>query len=87
MKTAMLISILLIFVSGLPALTGYGTSAPVLNDTVDPALSILSPTGGETWYIGDNHDITWTATDTNLSPNSVYLWYSLNKGIEYFPLA
>lgn len=87
MKTALLIGILLSIASGLFALIAYGTSAPVVNDTVDPSLSILSPNGGEAWYIGDTNDITWTATDTNLSPNSVYLWYSLNGGTDYNSLA
>jgi len=83
MKTAMLLCILFMFGSGLMALTGYGTTAPVINDTVDPTLSIIAPNGGEAWYIGDTRDITWTASDTNLSPNSIYLWYSLNGGDDY----
>ncbi len=58
MKTAILIGILFVFATGLIALTSYGTSAPVANDTVDPSLSILSPNGGEAWYIGDTNDIT-----------------------------
>jgi len=87
MKTAMLTCILFLFATGIMALTGYGTSAPVVNDTVDPSLSILAPNGGEAWYIGDTNDITWTASDTNLSPNSVYLWYSMNGGSSYTTLA
>lgn len=43
MKTAMLLCILFLFGSGLMALTGYGTTAPVINDTVDPTLSITAP--------------------------------------------
>ncbi|MDD2297622.1 MAG: formylglycine-generating enzyme family protein [Sphaerochaetaceae bacterium] len=43
MKTAMLFCILFMFGSGLMALTGYGTSAPVINDTVDPILYITAP--------------------------------------------
>ncbi len=43
MKTAMLFCILFMFGSGLMALTGYGTTAPVINDTVDPILSITAP--------------------------------------------
>lgn len=87
MKTAMLSCILFVCVNGLLALSGYGTSAPVVNDTVDPSLSILAPNGGEAWYIGDTNDITWTASDTNLTPNSVYLWYSMNGGTDYLPIA
>jgi hypothetical protein len=81
------IAILFIFTSGLLALTGYGTSAPVVNDTVDPSLSILEPNGGEEWYIGDTNDITWAASDTNLSPNGIWLWYSLNGGADYISIA
>lgn len=70
MKTALLIGILFLFATGLMALTRYGTSEPVVNDTVDPSLSILSPNGGEAWYIGDTNDITWTIEGTNLTPNA-----------------
>ncbi len=87
MKTALLISLFLILVSELSGLTGYGTSAPGPNDTVDPSLTILAPNGGETWYIYDTNNITWTASDTNLSPNSIYLWYSMNGGTSYLPVA
>jgi len=83
MKTAILLCILFMFGSGLMALTGYGTTAPVINDTVDPTLSITAPNGGEAWYIGDTRDITWSATDTNILPGSVNIWYSLNGGSDY----
>ena len=87
MKTTMLIGILLSLTTVLMALSSYGISTPVVTDTVDPSLSLLSPNGGEVWYIGDTNDITWTASDTNLSPNSVYLWLSINGGTSYSPLA
>ncbi|MDD3301103.1 MAG: hypothetical protein PHV91_09810 [Bacteroidales bacterium] len=83
MKTAMLLCILFLFGSGLMALTGYGTTAPVINDTVDPTLSITAPNGGEAWYIGDTRDITWNASDTNILSNSVNICYSLNGGTDY----
>ena len=86
MQKAALLCILLVFVSGLPALVGYGDSAPVINDTVDPALTITAPNGGEAWYIGDTNDITWIATDTNILPNSISIWYSLNDGTDYLSI-
>lgn len=86
MRTAMLLCILLVFVSGLPALTGYGTSSPVVNDTVDPALSITAPNEGDIWYIGDIKNITWTATDTNILPYGINIWYSLNGGVDYLSI-
>lgn len=87
MKTAMLLSIMFFITTGLLALSSYGTSAPVVNDTVDPSLSLTSPNGGEEWYIGDTNNITWTASDSHIQPNSVYLWYSLNNGTTYLPIA
>lgn len=87
MKTAMLIGITFFITVGLMALTGYGTSAPVMNDTIDPTLILSSPNGGEIWYIGDTNDILWSASDTNLEANCIYLWYSLSSGSEYLPLA
>jgi hypothetical protein len=86
MKRAILLCVLFMFGSGLMALTGFGTSAPVINDTVDPTLSITVPNGGEAWYIGDTNDITWTAEDTNLTPNTINISYSTG-GTEYLPLA
>jgi hypothetical protein len=56
-------------------------------DLVPPELELIAPNGGEAWYIGDTNDILWTASDTNPDPNSVYLWYSLNGGADYIPIA
>lgn len=42
-KTTMLICIMFMFGSGLLALTGHGITAPLINDTVDPTLSIAAP--------------------------------------------
>lgn len=56
-------------------------------DVIAPQLDLISPNGGEAWYIGDTNDILWTATDTNLAPESVYLWYSLNGGTSYVNMA
>jgi len=60
---------------------GFGTSSPVPNDNIDPQLSLLAPSGGETWYIGDTQQIIWNASDTNLSHGQ--LWYSYNGGETY----
>ncbi|MDP2173198.1 MAG: hypothetical protein Q8M98_11245 [Candidatus Cloacimonadaceae bacterium] len=71
MKTAMLIGILFsLTTSGLIALSGYGTSAPVVNDTVDPSLSILCPNGGEIWYLGDTNAIIGSIEDTMVRPGA-----------------
>lgn len=87
MRKALLASVLCLLLSGAFALNSFGTSAPVANDTANPSLDILSPTGGEAWYIGDTNDVLWTASDLNLVDNSVNLWYSLNGGTDYTPIA
>ncbi len=56
-------------------------------DTVNPEITIIAPNGGEAWYIGDSNNILWNATDTNITPNTIYLWYSLNGGSDYLSLA
>jgi hypothetical protein len=48
MKTTMLICFMFMFGTGLTALTGYGNTAAVINDTIDPTLSLTrAPNGGE----------------------------------------
>ncbi|HPN41047.1 MAG TPA: hypothetical protein PKX36_05940 [Candidatus Cloacimonadota bacterium] len=75
------------FMISLGAGTGHGTSALVINDTVNPELGIVAPNGGENWFIGETYQIQWNASDSNLIPNSVYIWYSLNGGTGYIPIA
>jgi hypothetical protein len=85
-KATMLTCLLFVFYSLIYGLSSYTDTAVFTLDTVAPALDLISPNGGEEWYIGDNNDIVWTANDTNLNPNSVYLWYSLNGGADYLAL-
>jgi len=40
-------------------------------------LTVTSPNGGETWTIGNNHNITWTSSHTS---GNVKLEYSNNNG-------
>lgn len=68
-------------------LIGSGETDYFILDTLPPQLELLSPNGGEAWYIGDTNDILWTAADSNLDPNSVYLWCSLNGSTEYESIA
>ncbi len=56
-------------------------------DTIDPEITLIAPNGGEDWYIGETQNILWTVTETNLTTNSIYLWYSLNAGTDYITLA
>jgi hypothetical protein len=87
MKHIILISIYLIFYSSIYGLVGFGVSNTGTLDTVNPSVSIIAPNGGEEWYFGDTDNILWTASDTNLVLNSIYLWYSLDGGNDYISLA
>lgn len=65
------------------ALTGEGNSVSLTMDTVDPEVTVNCPNGGEEWYIGEFHDITWSATDYGLVANPIEISYSSNNGTHY----
>lgn len=63
------------------------TSNPMIGDTSDAVFSIsngtaalTSPNGGETWYIGSTHNITWSYTG---SPSQYNIEYSTDNGITW----
>lgn len=87
MKHLVLCGLVLIFAGSIHALGSHVDSGLISLDTVPPVLELLSPLGGEAWYIGDTRNILWDATDPNLELNSVNLWYSLNGGSTYLSLA
>jgi len=45
----------------------------------NPSVTVNAPDGGETWRIGEQHDITWTATD-DVGVTGVDLYYSVDGG-------
>lgn len=47
-------------------------------DMVAPSCSLTSPNGGELWYIGSNHNITWDASDDD-GIASFVLEYSIDE--------
>jgi hypothetical protein len=53
---------------------------------IKPDVAVLSPNGGETWFVDDIHDITWTATDGN-GVESVDIYYSTNGGSSFTLIA
>jgi len=64
--------------------TGMFTEGPVWSfgfgaDMTVPACSLISPNGGELWYIGADHDITWEASDDD-SIDYFILEYSIDNG-------
>ena len=87
MKKSSLLVVLALVVNAIFALSSYTDSGNVALDTVVPTLELLSPNGGETWYIGDSKNITWSVSDPNLVADSAALWYSLNGGTAYTLIA
>jgi hypothetical protein len=84
--TLVLIMMLFMFTQLFGAI-GFGYSVPTLNDTVDPSVTLLTPLPGEIWYMGQTKDINWLATDTNLSEYGIWVYYSLDNGNSFIPLA
>lgn len=87
MKTLIVSAFLVLMAGGILALASYTDSGLLSLDTVAPEVELLSPAGGEEWYMGDTHDIIWTASDFSLPANPVSLLYSGNNGVEYLPIA
>ncbi len=54
-------------------------AAFTLADQTAPAVTVTSPNGGETWGLGETHDITWTASD-NIGVSAVDLDESTDGG-------
>ncbi|MDP3149936.1 MAG: FISUMP domain-containing protein [Ignavibacteria bacterium] len=48
-----------------------------------PQIAVTSPNGGEDWYIGTVHDITWTQSNCD----TVKISYSTNQGTGWIPIA
>jgi hypothetical protein len=82
-----LAALLLVAICFCPALSTYGDSAFFPMDTIDPELQLLSPLGGEEWYIGESKSIIWLADDANFPANPISLSYSTNGGLHYHDLA
>jgi uncharacterized repeat protein (TIGR01451 family) len=48
--------------------------------TSAPTVAVTSPNGGESWGVGEVHNITWTTTGT---VSSIRLYYSIDGGTTY----
>ncbi len=55
-------------------------------DTEPPAVTVTAPNGGEEFEPGDTVEIGWIASD-NQQVDSISIYYSLNGGALYLPLA
>ncbi len=54
-----LIFALLVLIVPLTAQVGSASSSSITCDTVDPALQLNSPNGGESFYVGNTENILW----------------------------
>ena len=64
----------------------YGLSdagGPYCQCEPTPAITVISPNGGETWTAGSSHDITWSSTGTI---DSVNIDYSTDNGSHWIPM-
>jgi len=49
--------------------TGRISSTVVVGSSTQPSITVTSPVGGETWKIGETHNITWIASGMSLNTN------------------
>lgn len=54
-------------------------------DQSAPMVSVTAPNGGETWGVGETHNITWTASD-NVGVTTVDLAVSTDNGGSWSPI-
>jgi len=76
-----------LFSTLLLALSGFGITSPVTLDMVNPSVTLLSPQSGDQWYNGGSFNVLWQAGDRYPLPEPISLWYSLNGGSSYQPIA
>ncbi len=58
-----------------------------LVDTEAPEVSLVSPIGGELWSGREAKEVVWRASDENLPPRPVSLFYSTDGGESWRPIA
>ena len=57
--------------------TANQTTQDYTASVIPDALTVTAPNGGETWTVGDSHDITWSSTG---SISEVNIIYSIDSG-------
>jgi subtilisin family serine protease len=55
-------------------------------DTIPPEVTVTIPNGGESWYAGTIHTITWNATD-NMGISSTDIDYTYDGGSTWYDVA
>jgi hypothetical protein len=56
--------------------SGQLTSSLASCTTSQPSITVTSPNGGETWKVGETHNITWTSSDVN---DVKIMWYAYDS--------
>jgi len=87
MRNIIFTALFVLGVGGVFALSSHTDGDLLTLDTVLPDVELISPAGGEEWYIGDTHAILWSASDFSLPSNPISLLYSGNNGSDYDPIA
>jgi len=67
-------------ISGVPA---YGNNMAIISNTTQPSITVTSPNGGETWKVGETHNITWTSSNFGSMGVSINLLKPGATGAEY----
>jgi hypothetical protein len=53
---------------------GYWTFSTSSPSNTAPIITITSPVGGEVWYQGSSHAVTWTTSDNEDAPSALLVW-------------
>ncbi len=79
---------------GMAARVPTGLDTDTVSDWQDlalPSLTLDYPVGGETWYVGHDYNIQWTATNPNGDQDnnklSIDIYYSKNSGNTWAAIA
>lgn len=62
---------------------GEGISTTFTLDNVDPNITLVNPSGGETYLTNQEVTINWSTSDSNLQENNVSVFFSSDNGINY----
>jgi uncharacterized protein (TIGR02145 family) len=64
-----------------------GTSGNFTTDSKPPVVTLLSPDGGESYFVTDPLPVNWTATDDGLNASPITIQVSTNGGASYSTVA
>jgi uncharacterized protein (TIGR02145 family) len=84
-------TLLLIFLAATAAMMGQvpfsGTSGNFTTDSKPPVVTLITPNGGESYYVTDPLPVNWTATDDGLTASPIAIQVSTNGGASYSSVA